>query len=261
MYPILAHWGGLTFYTYGFVTMTALFLIYSLVVKNHDPNLLNRGHLADISFLVVFSIWFGGGLFLWILAGEFSIEAFKATFNAQKLQQAGTLPISAAFALLLFGYCTWKRLPFARVIDFLMPYFILGYAIQRSFGCFSAGCCYGLPTDVAWGVHFGDTLGNGPEPGLKVHPTQLYMGVAAMLSALWMFSLRNRLREVPGAMTGLGIMTLFGGYFLVSFFRGDLKWKIVYFGYDLSQIFSFGLFVVGLLVWFVSFAYKKRSRY
>jgi phosphatidylglycerol:prolipoprotein diacylglycerol transferase len=32
--------------------------------------------------------------------------------------------------------------------------------------CFTAGCCYGVPTDLPWGVTFGD--------GVPRHPTQLY---------------------------------------------------------------------------------------
>jgi phosphatidylglycerol:prolipoprotein diacylglycerol transferase len=32
--------------------------------------------------------------------------------------------------------------------------------------CFSAGCCFGTPTDLPWGIDFGD--------GLRRHPTQLY---------------------------------------------------------------------------------------
>ena len=32
--------------------------------------------------------------------------------------------------------------------------------------CFVGGCCYGTPTDLPWGVDFGD--------GLRRHPTQLY---------------------------------------------------------------------------------------
>lgn len=44
-------------------------------------------------------------------------------------------------------------------------------------GCFHAGCCFGLPSDVAWAVRFHD--------GIPRHPTQLYEaafhGVAAVL--------------------------------------------------------------------------------
>ncbi|MCA9606273.1 MAG: prolipoprotein diacylglyceryl transferase [Myxococcales bacterium] len=45
-------------------------------------------------------------------------------------------------------------------------------------GCFWAGCCYGAPTDLPWGIDFGD--------GIARHPNQLYelafhLGAAAAL--------------------------------------------------------------------------------
>jgi phosphatidylglycerol:prolipoprotein diacylglycerol transferase len=33
-------------------------------------------------------------------------------------------------------------------------------------GCFCGGCCYGVPTELPWGVDFGD--------GIRRHPTQVY---------------------------------------------------------------------------------------
>lgn len=41
----------------------------------------------------------------------------------------------------------------------------LALAVGR-WGCFFNGCCHGLPTDLPWGVDFGD--------GIPRHPTQIY---------------------------------------------------------------------------------------
>jgi prolipoprotein diacylglyceryltransferase len=41
----------------------------------------------------------------------------------------------------------------------------LALAVGR-WGCFCTGCCYGLPTELPWGVDFGD--------GVLRHPTQVY---------------------------------------------------------------------------------------
>jgi phosphatidylglycerol:prolipoprotein diacylglycerol transferase len=48
-------------------------------------------------------------------------------------------------------------------------------------GCFCTGCCFGLPTDLPWGVDFGD--------GISRHPTQAYeslfhLGMAVVLVAV-----------------------------------------------------------------------------
>ena len=41
----------------------------------------------------------------------------------------------------------------------------LALAVGR-WGCFFNGCCFGVPTDLPWGVDFGD--------GIRRHPTQIY---------------------------------------------------------------------------------------
>ncbi len=250
MYPILAEWHDIAFYTYGFVMMSALFLIYFLASKQINESILNPTHLSDISFIIVFSIWFGGGLLSGLLmTNDSTLDALRENFTFHTLQQVSTMAISASFILTLLAYCLWKRLPFIQVLDFLIPYFTLGYALQRTFGCFSAGCCYGQPTTLPWGVTFGNTLGIGPETGIQVHPTQLYMGVAALLTTLIMLKNRHAIRQKIGIMTSIGITSLFGVYFLVTFYRGDLLWKSVYWGYEQAQIFSFALFVAGGISW------------
>jgi phosphatidylglycerol:prolipoprotein diacylglycerol transferase len=90
------------------------------------------------------------------------------------------------------------KLPFWKVSDAFAPGLALGQAFGRQ-GCFSAGCCWGKPTTLPWGVHFteagnaytgvplkvnqlqdpaqqsfwAEKLG-GSDASLHLHPTQLY---------------------------------------------------------------------------------------
>lgn len=48
--------------------------------------------------------------------------------------------------------------------------------------CFTAGCCYGTPTSLPWGVDFGD--------GLRRHPTQLYEAAFHFAAAVILSRLR-----------------------------------------------------------------------
>ncbi|MBF0162917.1 MAG: prolipoprotein diacylglyceryl transferase [Magnetococcales bacterium] len=252
MHPILARFGEITIHTYGFVMMAALFLIYFLALKHRDETLLERSHLGDISFLVVFSIWFGGGLILLLLSGEYSLANLRVHLDPARVQTLSTIAVTSAFFLLLAGYCHWKRKPFWPVMDFLIPYFVLGYGLQRTFGCFSAGCCHGIPTTLPWGVAFGETFGIGPPPGVPVHPTQLYMGLAALASSRWLLTIQPRMKEKPGSLTGLGTVALFGVYFVVSFWRGDLKEERMIAGLMSSQWFALLLILLGVTLWRVA---------
>jgi phosphatidylglycerol:prolipoprotein diacylglycerol transferase len=57
--------------------------------------------------------------------------------------------------------------------DFAVP-IALALAVGR-WGCFFNGCCYGVATDLPWGVDFGD--------GVRRHPTQIYESLFHTLMA------------------------------------------------------------------------------
>ncbi|MBF0341223.1 MAG: prolipoprotein diacylglyceryl transferase [Magnetococcales bacterium] len=260
MYPILARWGDVTFYSYGFVMMATLFAIYFLARHTLEDTLLDHSQLGDISFLAVFSVWFGGGLMSLLFSGDFSWAKLQTSLDPRRLQYVGTMAVSASFGLSLWGYCLWKRLPFWRVMDFLIPGFVLGYALQRSFGCMAAGCCHGIPTELPWGIVFPENpLGVGPPVGVRIHPTQLYMGLAALATSRFLFVQRHALRHAPGSLTGLGIMGLFGVYFLVGFWRADLQNEGSVSGLSGGQRFALALFVLGLGVWQLSLRRARRA--
>ncbi len=247
MYPILFQIGDISVYTYGFVMMSALILIYFMARRRLHESPLSEDQLDDLGLIVLVSIWVGGGLVQLLVFGSWDWDSLKRMMSYEKLQQVGTVSISSSVALMMGLYCHWRRLPFWRVLDFLVPGFILGYAIQRLFGCFSAGCCYGVPTDVWWSVRFPYTMGIGPTPGVAVHPTQLYLGFTALLVY---FLLRRVVRQSPpvGFVTATGLTGLFGFYFAVSFVRADYGDVVLIYGYRLSQLFSFSVFAIGLSV-------------
>jgi len=63
----------------------------------------------------------------------------------------------------------------------------LAMAVGR-WGCFCNGCCYGVATDLPWGVDFGD--------GVARHPTQIYESLFhfTMALVLWRLLVRDALR-------------------------------------------------------------------
>ena len=65
-----------------------------------------------------------------------------------------------------------------RSADAIAPGIALGHVVGR-FGCLLAGCCYGKPTTLPWGMTFTDTFAAsnvGTPLHVALHPTQLYDG-------------------------------------------------------------------------------------
>jgi len=86
--------------------------------------------------------------------------------------------------------------------NLLAPPIALGMAIGR-IGCFFSGCCFGKPTDLPWGITFGD--------GIARHPTQLY----ELIFCLCAFVLLQRAHRTapPGSL----LTRFFLAYFIFRF--------------------------------------------
>lgn len=83
-----------------------------------------------------------------------------------------------------------------------------GEAVGR-WGCFFAGCCYGRPTTVPWGVD---------DSGVFRHPTQIYLSLAsaAMLAVLLRY---DRTRPPENALFYLQGMLFCISRMTIEFFR------------------------------------------
>lgn len=114
----------------------------------------------------------------------------------------------------------WKRVPFWRLADTVVPALILGQVLGR-IGNFLNGDAFGTPTALPWGVVFPPESPAGSlYPGQPLHPAMLYESLGNLL----IFALIWRLRRRP-AKDGFLAAVYFVFYALVrfacEFFRGD----------------------------------------
>lgn len=114
-------------------------------------------------------------------------------------------------------YCRIYHLHLTDFLTAVIPAVPLMHAVGR-IGCFCAGCCYGRPTDLWFGVTFTDSL-EAPN-GIPLIPTQLIESACLFLLFLflWRYSLRCRrpLHLLAAYLTIYGILR-----FLIEFLRGD----------------------------------------
>lgn len=141
-----------------------------------------------------------------LLAGDFNVAALLS----------GRTVVGGIIGGVLAVQLTKRRLGITeRLGNYLVPSICLGVFLGRV-GCFLAGCCYGEPTSLAWGVDFGDSL-------LR-HPTQLYE--AAFVLGLLGFSQANLGRFEPGKLFELFMVAYFGWRFLSEFVRVNPVWGL-----------------------------------
>ena len=103
-------------------------------------------------------------------------------------------------------------------------------------GCFHAGCCYGTPTRLPWGVVFPSV------DSLPRHPTQLYEAAFHLTAAgvlYWLWS-RGYFR---GQLIKLYILSYLAYRFLTEFIRPEAELAGGLTGYQWAALVLAGLFV------------------
>src|SRR5258708_26938362 len=109
-----------------------------------------------------------------------------------------------------------------RRADCLAPGLAFG-RVRGRFGCFSAGCCYGKPTNHFWGVIFTNHLANsvsGTPLGVRIEPTQLIEAGAEFFNFLLLTWLLKR-KKFDGQVWGT-FMILYGiERYFIEFLRDD----------------------------------------
>ena len=137
--------------------------------------------------------------------------------------------------------------------DICAPSVAIGQVIGR-WGCYFAGCCYGVPTDLPWGITFMDERSLAPL-NIALHPTQIYLSLNALLIFSVLIWFRKR-KSFDGQLFWLYGTLYSVGRFIIEFFRGDER------GFAVENILStsqfIGLFALAISV-FMLFKLKPKN--
>ena len=152
MHPILFTFGGIPIYSYGVLVATGV-LISLWYGRRQAPRagidpdkLWNMGIYFVLVALLVAKIW------LILSAWDFYMANPRYIFSVATFQSGGTFyggVVGGVLTILLYTH--FQKMPLLPTLDTCAAALPIGHAIGR-LGCFAAGCCYGKPTAVAWGV-------------------------------------------------------------------------------------------------------------
>lgn len=227
MYPELFRIGSFPVNTYGVLLalafMAALFVASRLGGRDGLP----RERLFDLGLWMLLGGLIGSKLLLMVAEPEYG-QDWHNILSIDFLRSGGVW-----YGGFLGGFLTGVllirryRLSFWKVTDAFAPGVALGQAIGRE-GCFAAGCCWGRPTDVPWGVEFGERAHSitGVPTGIHLHPTQLYESFAALLIFLFLYWLHRR-KRFDGQVIGTYAVLYGLTRFTIEFFRDDPRGDIL----------------------------------
>jgi phosphatidylglycerol:prolipoprotein diacylglycerol transferase len=233
MFPVIAHFGFITVYSYGLMLATAV-IAASFLLARDAKGIGVAAHVTyDLVFWVVVSGICGARLFYIGLNLEF--------FARQPLEMLmfykGGLAWQGSFAGGLLGGIIFIRrqgLPLWRLMDVVAPYIALGHSIGR-IGCLLNGCCYGKP--AAWGLYF-------PVWEERLIPTQLFMAVL-QLAIFGVLRAYQRAAGPAGRVFVAYLMLSSVERFVIEFFRADHE---AYGGLSIFQYVCLAIFAAALVI-------------
>lgn len=246
MFPKLVSIGPLTLHTYGLMAALGLLVGIFTAVRLAPRVELDRQQMYNLGVYMALAALLGGKAMLFVLDWRYYSAHPREIFSLRSLQAGGVYYGGVLFGLLVMWlYARRHLLNFGRVADVFAPGVALGTAFGR-LGCFSAGCCWGKPTAVAWAVTFTDPYAAGivgVPLHTKLHPAQLYE--AAVLLAifgvlLWLWRRRKWDGHIFVSFLLLYAATRFG----LEFFRGDPRGSVG--PLSTPQALSIVLFVAAL---------------
>lgn len=256
MYPELFRIGDFPVTSYGLWLAAGMLAALIIAAKLAARDGLPRERIYDLGLWTLVGGLLGSKVLMFFV--EDNVNIFSLDFlRSGGVYYGGLIGGFLAVAVLIKFY----KLPFWKVADAFAPAVALGQSFGRQ-GCFAAGCCWGKPTDLPWGVHFTEKgheyTGVPIADGVHLHPTQLYESFF-MLAVFGLLIWLHRRKKFDGqVLIAYGIIYAifrFSIEFVRDDPRGDLFGLTSATGLSTSQIVS--LVVAAASIVFM--AYRLRS--
>lgn len=215
---LLHIYGPFAIQGFGLMVTIGLAVFTYLVFTNPvRKKLMTDEQFSTALMLGVFSGIMGGRL-LYVFQ---EYRSMTSVWEALYIWEGGLSVLGAMFAVLatIGTYLYIIKVPVLKLLDVASLYAPLFQSISR-WGCLLAGCCYGLPTSLPWGITYTDPCSSAPLCS-ALHPTQLY---SAFILLIIFFVLRfgaTRWCTIPGQITCVYLMLAGVERCVVDFWRND----------------------------------------
>lgn len=227
MFPELFRIGSFPINSYGVLLALAFLMALLVTARLAARDGLPRERVYDLGLWMLLAALVGSKiLMLWT---EPVYRAHPLQLLSLDFLRSGGVFYGGFIGAILTGYLLIRHygLPWWKTADAFAPGIALGQAIGRQ-GCFAAGCCWGKPTTMPWGVRFTEAGHEitGVPIDAHLHPTQLYESFATFIIFLFLLWLHKR-RRFSGQVI-LFYAVLYGiTRFAVEFFRDDPRGDVL----------------------------------
>jgi phosphatidylglycerol:prolipoprotein diacylglycerol transferase len=247
MYPEIFRIGSFPINTYGVFLALAFLCAILITVKLAARDGLPREKIYDLCLWMLLCSLIGSKILMLFTEPEYRDHPLQL-ISLDFLRSGGVF-YGGLIGAVLTGYFLMRRydLPWWKTADACAPGIAVGNFFGR-LGCFSAGCCWGKPTTLPWGVKFTE-LGHeitGVPIDVPLHPTQLYESFSMLIVFFFLLWLHKH-KRFSGQVILLYALLYSIIRFLIEFLRddprGDMFGLTTRTGLSTSQLISI---IVGL---------------
>ncbi|MBI2608893.1 MAG: prolipoprotein diacylglyceryl transferase [Deltaproteobacteria bacterium] len=233
--------------SYGIMIALGFLLMLPLITRLAKKEGIHSNTFIDIAF---WSLLWGliGARILFIITNLH--EYIQEPLRIFALWEGGLVFYGGLIggALTIIFYCKKKNIPLWKMLDVAAP----GVAFVHMFGrlgCVLAGCCFGKPTTLPWGISFHLEESFARPLHTPLHPTQLYEALALFFVFLLLYFYLSSRKKFDGQMVLVYFILYSIFRFTNEFFRGDEIRGFVFGWVSTSQFIS--LLVFGITLFFL----------
>ena len=227
MYPEIFHIGSFPVNTYGVFLAVAFLCAILISVKLAARDGLPTEKIYDLSLWMLLASLIGSKVLMLFTEPEY--RDHPAQLLSLDFLRSGGVFYGGLIGAVLMGYYLIKRykLPWWKTADACAPGLAIGNFFGRQ-GCFAAGCCWGKPTTLPWGVKF-TALGHeitGVPIDTYLHPTQLYESFAMLIVFFFLLWLHKH-KKFSGQVILVYALLYSSVRFAIEFVRDDPRGDIL----------------------------------
>ncbi len=248
MHPLLFSIGPIKIYSYGVMLFLAFIISLHVAKKLASSEGIDPKQYEDVA---IWGLLFGllGAKFLYILTRL--NEIFRNPDVITNYITSGFVFYGAPLAVIPYLILARKKYKFSalKYLDIFLVVLPLGHSIGR-IGCFLAGCCYGKPTSLPWGVVFHSELQDPSLYNLHLHPVQLYESFLLFCLFIFLYKIYKR-KSFGGEIFTLYFILYSIIRFIMEYFRGDgIRGFVIEGVISTSQFISIITFFIGIICFF-----------
>jgi phosphatidylglycerol:prolipoprotein diacylglycerol transferase len=262
MYPEIFRIGSFPLNTYGVFLAVAFLCAIWVSVKLAERDGLPHEKIYDLSLWMLLAGLVGSKILMLFTEPEYRANPLQLV--SLDFLRSGGVWYGGLIGAVLTSYFLMRRyrLPWWKTADAFAPGIAIGNFFGRQ-GCFAAGCCWGKPTSLPWGVKFTEAGHEitGVPTDAYLHPTQLYESFAMLLVFLFLLWLHKRKRfsgQVILAYALLYSIIRFAIEFVRDDPRGDVFGLTTLTGLSTSQLISL---VIGITALVLLIVRRRRAQH